>query len=424
MIFKNSLVLAFFSALSLILAIVRDRLLATHVGIGHTLDVYNAAFRVPDLLYGSLLAFVTAGTVVPFLTKENSHGNILDPRKKLYSLTLFFGGLICLFSVVAGIFLPFFAPYVVPGFSGAELDQYITATRILLLQPLFLGVASLIACFAQIRNEFVLYGIAPLGYSVMIVLSIIFLYPVYGLHGLLAGVLLGSFVSFLIQAVSLRKVHFREFVHKFRIAHVIELVKTAIPRSGTNITTQLRVMFFTGLATTFGPGGLSSYLFAQRIHDAATQLIQQSATTASLPVLSKEFLDGEKSIYQRTVHRYVGILFVIGLVVSYSLYTLQDTIVVLLYGDTGYNHAIIYFLNAYLIILPLTMVSGYLSVSLYAMKDTKSVFAAYLTGSLIAASVGLLLKDKGETALFASLITWGVAQFLLLVLFYSRKKYV
>jgi putative peptidoglycan lipid II flippase len=424
MIFKNSLVLAFFSALSLIIAILRDRLLATHVGIGHTLDVYNAAFRVPDLLYGSLLAFVTAGTVVPFLTKENSHGDILDPRQKLYSLTLFFGGLICIVSVVLGLFLPFYAKYVVPGFTTEQLAEYIHATRLLLIQPFLLGVSSLIACFAQIRNEFILYGVAPLGYSIMIVYGIVFLYPTHGLDGLLYGVLLGSLVSLVIQGISLRNAHFRDFVHRFRFSHVKELVRVAIPRSGTNITTQLRVIFLTGLATTFGAGGLSSYLFAQRIYDAATQLIQQSVTTASLPVLSKEFLDGEKSKYKATVHKYVSLLFLTGVIISYVVYLFEDSIVELLYGVTGYNHVIIFFLNTYLIMLPLTMVSGYLSVSLYAMKDTKSVFVAFFIASIGTVFVGNLLRDKGQIALSAALLTWAVGQFLLLVLFYSRKKYM
>jgi peptidoglycan biosynthesis protein MviN/MurJ (putative lipid II flippase) len=71
MILKNSIIIAFFSILSVLLGVVRDRLLATHVGIGETLDIYNAAFRIPDLLYAFSLAFVTSATVVPFLTVED-----------------------------------------------------------------------------------------------------------------------------------------------------------------------------------------------------------------------------------------------------------------------------------------------------------------------------------------------------------------
>ena len=41
MIVRNSILLAFFSGISLLLGIVRDRLLAEYVGVGPVLDVYK-----------------------------------------------------------------------------------------------------------------------------------------------------------------------------------------------------------------------------------------------------------------------------------------------------------------------------------------------------------------------------------------------
>ena len=69
MILRNSAILAFFSIISLLLGIFRDRILAQVVGVGPMLDVYNAAFRIPDLVYAVLLSVVSAATVVPFISK-------------------------------------------------------------------------------------------------------------------------------------------------------------------------------------------------------------------------------------------------------------------------------------------------------------------------------------------------------------------
>ena len=44
-------VLAFFAFGSQILALVRDRMLAHTFGAGYELDIYYAAFRIPDLLF-------------------------------------------------------------------------------------------------------------------------------------------------------------------------------------------------------------------------------------------------------------------------------------------------------------------------------------------------------------------------------------
>jgi peptidoglycan biosynthesis protein MviN/MurJ (putative lipid II flippase) len=204
---------------------------------------------------------------------------------------------------------------------------------------------------------------------------------------------------------------------------VKELVHLALPRTGTNVITQLRTIFFTGLATTFGSGGLSSYLFAQRVTDSVTQLIQQSVTTASLPVLSKDFLEGKNKEYRTIVQRYVLILGGIGLFAALTIFSLENIIVSLLYGDTGANSVIIFFLNGFLIALPFTMMSGYFSISLYAMKDTKSVFVSFLVGTIFSVCVGLWFQNKGEISLVLAYISWSIAQFLLLLSFYSRKKH-
>ena len=62
-------VLALFALASQILAIVRDRLLANQFGAGGELDVYYAAFRIPDLLF---VLFASVLSVYVFNFTESS----------------------------------------------------------------------------------------------------------------------------------------------------------------------------------------------------------------------------------------------------------------------------------------------------------------------------------------------------------------
>jgi putative peptidoglycan lipid II flippase len=55
---RAAYLLGFFAILSQVLAFFRDRLLAHIFGAGSTLDIYYAAFRIPDFL------FVTVASVV------------------------------------------------------------------------------------------------------------------------------------------------------------------------------------------------------------------------------------------------------------------------------------------------------------------------------------------------------------------------
>ena len=50
--------LAAFALCSQLLALVRDRLLAAHFGASHTLDLYYAAFRIPDFLFATVASLL------------------------------------------------------------------------------------------------------------------------------------------------------------------------------------------------------------------------------------------------------------------------------------------------------------------------------------------------------------------------------
>ncbi len=422
MILKNSALLAVFSILSVLLGIVRDRLLSTYVGVGPILDVYNASFRLPDLLYSISLAFVTAGTVVPFLTVENKAGNIIDSRHKLSSISLFFAGLASLVGLLIALTIPLYASVIVPGFNDEQLATFISVTRLLMLQPVLLGVTSLISCFAQMKNQFVLYGIAPLGYSLGIIFSIIFLYPAYGVQGLAYGVLIGAFASFCIQLYSLRGTKFIHVLPYFSFKHIKELFSLSYPRTGVNMLTQGRIIFFTAFATTLGPGVLSSYLFAQRITDAVTQIIQQSVTTASLPILSKEFVESRFVEYKRVVKRYVLTLGAIGFFAALSIYFLKDIIIAVLYGNTPAHSLISFFLMGFLIALPLQMMIGYFSISLYSAKDTKSVFYSNFISTLVAVFACYATQPLGNISLVYGVIAMTISNFVVISLLYTNKK--
>ena len=69
--------LAFFAFLSQILALVRDKLLAYMFGAGQTLDIYYAAFRIPDLIFVSIASVVSASVLVPFFIDRYNN----DPDK-------------------------------------------------------------------------------------------------------------------------------------------------------------------------------------------------------------------------------------------------------------------------------------------------------------------------------------------------------
>ena len=136
-------ILAVFTLGSQLLALVRDRLLAGQFGAGIELDLYYTAFRVPDLLYVLFASTLSVYVLIPFVA-DRIKGTDSSAARNLLSqiFTLFLIGYTGLAFVLA-VLAPWYVQLLFPGFSGHE-GELVLLMRVLLLQPLFLGISSLL----------------------------------------------------------------------------------------------------------------------------------------------------------------------------------------------------------------------------------------------------------------------------------------
>src|SRR5512142_2500741 len=101
-----ALVISVAGVLSRVLGLIRDRILASHFGAGDTLDVYYAAFRVPDLIYNLLILGALSAAFIPIFTSLVAK----DEQDEAWELVnVFLTTAILFLLIVAGIFA-IFAP--------------------------------------------------------------------------------------------------------------------------------------------------------------------------------------------------------------------------------------------------------------------------------------------------------------------------
>ena len=198
----------------------------------------------------------------------------------------------------------------------------------------------------------------------------------------------------------------------------------AFPRSFTNVVSQIRVVFFTAFATTLGPGVLSSFLFAQRITDAMTQIVSQSVTTASLPVLAREHEEGRIKEHEALVYKYTSLLFFSAIGMCLLVYPLRHIVVALLYSHNAANGLIATLLVGFLIALPFSMASSYLAIGFYSMKDTKKVFIGNLFGTIFAVSVCYLFRSSGFISLMYGIISYYFISSTFYAIMYKRSNFL
>ncbi len=397
-------ILALFAFGSQMLALVRDRLLAHSFGAGSELDLYYAAFRIPDLLYVLFASVLSVYVLLPFVSQARQSGG--SAAGALVLSQIFTAFLVCY--TVVSLLLLIFAPQLVnlffPGFS-ADAGTLTLLVRILLLQPFLLGVSSLLGVVTQISHRFILYAISPLIYNLGIIAGIVLFYPYFGIKGLVLGVVLGALGHLLVQ---LPLVYTSEFsfglVRNFDRQLMKAVFKVAIPRAITLSIHQLILLSFVGVATMMTAGSVSIFQFAFNLQSVPLAIIGMSYSVAAFPVLADLFAKNERESFNThvfTALRHI-IFWCFPIIALVIVLRAQIVRVVLGSGEFDWNDTRLTAATLALFIIGLVAQSVLLLIvrAFYAGGKTKIPLLVALVGafiSVVSAYIGLYLIDLYPT---------------------------
>ena len=279
-------VLAAFAFGSQLLALVRDRMLAHQFGAGVELDIYYAAFRIPDLLYVLFASTLSVYVLIPFVVSRIQGEDASQAKSILGQVfSLFLIGYTAL-----AVLMFFLAPYIVPVLFPGMIEQtteVVSVMRILLIQPLLLGVSSLFGVVTQIGHRFVLYAISPLVYNVGIIVGIVLLYPIFGLSGLAYGVVLGACGHMLVQLPLVRSSSLAFWVSlKFDWKLMFEVLTVSVPRALTLAMQQIVLLVLVSIASMMAVGSVAVFQFAYNLQSVPLAVIGASYSIAAFPLLA------------------------------------------------------------------------------------------------------------------------------------------
>jgi len=271
---------------SQLLAIVRDRLFAHTFGAGAELDLYYAAFRIPDLLFVLFASVLSIYVLLPFVnrrTEETGAEQGATVLSQVFSLFLL------VYVVVAGVLAltaPWYVPRLFPGFAGS-IDTLILLQQILLLQPFLLGLSSLCGVITQMNHRFILYALSPLLYNLGIILGVVVFYPLVGLYGLVVGVVIGALGHLLVQVPFVRRSDYRfRFRLRFDWRLVGSVLVVSVPRALTLSANQIVLLVLIAVASVMTAGSVSVFQFAFNLQSVPLAIIGMSYSVAAFPTLS------------------------------------------------------------------------------------------------------------------------------------------
>lgn len=293
--------LGFFSLLSQLLGFIRDRLLASYFGAGETLDIYYAAFRMPDLIFIVSASMVSLSVLIPFLSRKREEGD-RAARAFLDSVcTAFFIFIVCV-SVVVFFFAPDLIRFLFSGFSEEASSVTTVLMRIMLLQPIFLGISNLLASVTQLERRFFVYAVSPILYNLGIIFGVIFLYPAVGLQGLAWGVVLGAFLHLGVQIPVIAR---SRMLPRFRLPVSLPLVKevflVSLPRTLALSLQNITVLVLTALGSLLGVGSIAIFNFSWNLQSVPLSIVGASYSLAAFPTLAGLWTKGDRETFISTL---------------------------------------------------------------------------------------------------------------------------
>jgi putative peptidoglycan lipid II flippase len=285
-------ILALSSLASSILALFRDRLLAHLFGAGFELDIYYAAFRIPDLVFIGVGALVSAYILIPEITRRTDE----DQKRYIDGILVGFSLLFLFVASIAWFFAPIILARTFPSLVGHDADL-VFLTRILLLQAMFFGFSNIAAAITQSRHRYVLYAISPILYNAGIIFGALVLYPEYGLVGLVWGVVAGAALHVLVQIPSLLRDGFVRWPHSYTVRPFLATIRVSVARSLALSLGQLAFFGLIALAGTLSAGSISILMFAYNLQGVPLAIIGASYATAAFPTLAYAHTSGKPELF-------------------------------------------------------------------------------------------------------------------------------
>jgi putative peptidoglycan lipid II flippase len=392
--------------LSNLTGLVKWVLVSNVFGTQAELDAFNAANRLPEVLFSVMAGGALASAFVPTFTSFLTRGD----REGAWRLASAIANLVFLAMSAAAALAWLAAPWLVPtilapGFGLQETQLTVALLRILLLSAVIFGISGMLMGVLNAHQHFLLPALAPTFLWLGWIVGVWFFVPRTGIFGLAWGVVLGAGMHLLIQLPGLRGRGAR-----YRLAlnlsdpAVRQVGRLMAPRLVGVAFVQLNFLVNVALASSMTEGSLTAINYAFFIMLMPQVIIAQAIAIAALPTFSAQVARGDLSSMRATLATTFRGVFFLALPATIGLVLLRRPIVAMLFqrGEfTAYSTDLVawalLWYGAGLVSHSLVEIA---SRAFYALQDTFTPVA--VGAAAMAVNIGL---SFGLAAVFVS---WGL----------------
>ena len=362
---------------SKVLGLVRDRLLA-HVFSPDKIDIFWAAFRLPDLIFQIVILGALSVAFIPVFTEHFENKGKEDAFEMARAVLNVFLLIFILVTIVIFILAqPIISNFIAPGFTFDRQMEVVSLTRIILIGQVILILGSFFIGILQSFQRFIIPSLAPVFYNLGIIIGIVFLSKYFGIMGAAYGVILGALLHALVQLPLIWGMGFRfRFPLKFFNPGVKEILKLMSVRTFGLAAEQINETVGVALASLASIGSVTYLTFAQHLQVVPIGLFGATLAQAALPVLSSERSRGKMEEFKITILTTLHQILFLTLPATAILIVIRIPVVRLVFGASQFNWQATVLTGATLAYLSIGLAAQAISLLLvrgfYALKDTKT----------------------------------------------------
>lgn len=361
--------------LAKILGFGRELALASVYGASGVSDAFLVAMNIPAVIFQAI--GTSLGTAfIPLYCEVNSNKG--DKDANLYTNNIL--NIVVLICIVLSILGAIFTKQVVKvfamGFEGETLRLAVYYTRVLILGLAFLGISYIMMAFLQVKEKFVIAGLMPIPYNILIITSI-FLSSTINPNILPWGTLFGLSLQFVFLYPFARQKGFRYKPYiNISDEHVKKMLWLIMPVLIGVAVNQINTIVDRTIASTLVEGSISALNYATKLNQFVMGMFIVSISSVVYPMLSKLSTENNREKFNETIAKSVNTVTLLVIPISAGAIVLAEPIVRLLFQRGEFDERATYMTAIALTFYSIGMI-GYglrdiLGKVFYSLQDTRT----------------------------------------------------
>src|SRR5256714_2581086 len=371
------------------LGVVRQTIFNALFGTGMQANAYYAASRLPDTLFDLIAGGALTHAFIPvFLSYEKDRGQREAWRLASLVFNVLLVALTALVIVSEFVAPAFVSRLLVPGYPPAQQALTAALTRVMLIQPLILGLGTVVTAILNSKRQFLLPALSLAIYNVGLIGGLLFslAIPGVGIYGPTYGVLAAAALQVLVMVPGVVKQGvLYTFIWDLRHPGLRAVLRLLIPNTFAVAIASTGFIVDTAFISYLPDrASLAAERSAQMLYALPLALLALAIGQAALPQLSTLAASGRYVRLRMTVVKLIGGALSLSLIASLMMYLLGKPAIRLLFqhGAFGKHSSAVTgtALLGYAFALPAVIAASLLVLSFYALKDARTPLLINILG--------------------------------------------